>query len=869
MSIKNVIEWVNAKGKPLWWRAAVKDILDNGTLTGQHRNVLLELAKTEHLINSPDALFATKTALVSDVGYNVESEPVRLLGISNTSNVASLVQNQNLAFDAQTNLIIVYGNNGSGKSSYAKVLKNACLTRGDAPEVISNVYENTKGIPSSEINIQISDKQPKADVWVKNQASSPELKSIRVFDSKSANHYLAKKGNVEYKPAALKVLDELILVCNHVAQASITSVRALGEQTTFPQLPTGSRSAIFLQRINKDTTVEELEQNCASQVEVDSLTQLRKELAELQGSSPEDLRKKFKEQYQRLDPLINHFDRLLKSTSNEAVLTISKLFDTYKTTETAAEVARHQALGGLPVEGIGSQVWKSMWQHVEEFIKHNGQGQSFPPVAGESCPTCLQPITETTAKQLQKFNDYLKDKTQSEADAAKKNFDQAVNCLGRLNFDLTAHEGVLSWIEGSKKEVADSLRNLNADIQKRVNGIIGKPAIFQFKELVLNGLTWLKLQSENFKKKEQEVKDDAAKQTTITLLINKISDIENRSQITTNKALIQNEIKRLKQLHLLENLGLSAKISSITRKVNEIAKQGSVGKLQETFVQELKKLNFKHLEVQTATSGKAGQSMLEIKLANSEAKIPEIASEGEQKCIALAGFMAELIVDNRKSAIVFDDPVNSLDHLWREKFANRIVEESKNRQVVVLTHDLPFLKMLEDVANQHQFPISISAIRRHGKLAGYPMVEPPWEAFNTNKRIKKLKTQLPELKNQFNNPDQQQYILSAKSFYDQMRKTWERLVEEWLLKGVVERFSYGVKTQNLKYIDTIDANDNKIISDAYAKCCKHVHDTASAFGVSFPDFEELESDLTGLESYFNDLKKRREKPVPLGVPSSN
>lgn len=866
--MKNVIDWVNADGKPLWWRAAVKDILDNGTLTEQHKNELLELAKTEHLVNPPDALFTTKTAPVSDVGYSVESEPVRLLGISNTSNVASLVQNQNLAFDAQANLIVVYGNNGSGKSSYAKVLKNACLTRGDAPEVIANVYENTKGIPSSEINIQVSNNPPKADVWVKNQASSPELKSIRVFDSNSANHYLAKKGNVEYKPAALKVLDELILVCNHVTEGSNTSIQALGQQAAFPQLPIGSPSAIFLQKINKNTTNKELEQNCASQVEVDSLTQLRKELAELQGSSPEDLRKKFKEQYQRLDPLINHFDGLLKSLNDEAVLTISKLFDTYKTTETAAEASRKAALDGLPVDGIGSQVWKLMWQHVEEFIKQNGQGHSFPPVAGENCPTCLQPITEPAAKQLQKFNDYLKDKTQSEADVAKKNFDLAVTNLRKLNFDLTAHEGVLSWIDGSKKEVADSLRTLNADIQNRTNGLVSNPPVFQFKELVLNGLTWLKLQSENFKKKEQEVKDDATKKTTINALVNKISDIENRSQITTNKALIQNEIKRLKQLNLLENLTQSAKIASITRKVNEIAKQGSVGKLQDTFVQELGKLNFKHLEVQTATSGKAGQSMLEIKLANNKAKIPEIASEGEQKCIALAGFMAELIVDNRKSAIVFDDPVNSLDHLWREKFANRIVEESNTRQVVVLTHDLPFLKMLEDVANQHQLPISISAIRRHGKLAGYPMDEPPWEAFNTNKRIKKLKNQLPELKKQFDEPDQTSYVISAKAFYSQMRDTWERLVEEWLLKGVVERFNYGVKTQNLKYIDTIDVNDNKIISDAYAKCCKHVHDTATAIGINFPDFDEVESDLTGLENYFKELKNRREKPVPLGVPSS-
>lgn len=863
MSLKAVIEWVNGDGKPLWWRAAVRNILDIGTLTDQHKNDLLALAKVECLVSPPDPLFKAKTAPVSVVGYSVESEPVRLLGISNTSSVGTLVQNQSLAFDARANLIVVYGNNGSGKSSYAKILKNACLTRGDAPEVISNVYENTTGIPRAEINIQVGNNQPLSDVWVKGQKSSKELKSIRVFDSNSANHYLAKKDNVEYKPAALKVLDELILVCRHVAHDSEESIQLLGKKAIFPQLPIGSQSALFLQKISKDTTSEELENHCATQSEIDSLVKLRKDLAELQGSSPEDLRKNYRESYQRLDPIIGYFDGLIASLNDEAVKSISALFDKYKSAEIAAEAARKKALDDLPVDGVGSQVWKSMWQHVEAFIKQNGQSNSFPPIAGEHCPTCLQPISEQAEEQLKRFNDYLKDKTQSDFNIAKKSFENSINSLGKLNFELAAHEGVLSWIEGAKKEVVASLRTLNADLQNRCICVIGEKPVFQFKELDVKGLTWLKLQSQNFKRKEQDVKDDAAKDTAIKKLINKISDIEQRSQITSNKALIQGEINRLKKLYLLQSLSQSANIASITRKVSDIGKQGSVGKLQDTFVQELGKLNFKHFDVKTATSGKAGQSMLEIKLSNNKTKIPEIASEGEQKCIALAGFMAELIVDNRKSAIVFDDPVNSLDHLWREKFANRIVEESSVRQVVVLTHDLPFLKMLEDVANQHQLQIDISAIRRHGKLAGYPMDEPPWEAFNTNKRVKKLKSQLPELKRQFDEPDQSTYLLSTKAFYDQMRKTWERLVEEWLLRGVVERFNLGVKTQNLRYIDTVDANDNKVISDAMAKCSKHVHDTAPAIGISFPDYDELADDLRVLETYFNALKKRRESPAPL------
>jgi energy-coupling factor transporter ATP-binding protein EcfA2 len=857
MSIKTVIDWVNADGKPLWWRSAVRLILDHGTLNEQQKSDLHEIAKTEHLINLPDPLFSNKTLPVSDTGYTIENDPIRLLGISNVSNVASLVQNQSLTFEPTSNLTIVYGNNGSGKSSYAKILKNACLTRGQAPDVIPNVYSNNVGIPSSDINIQVGNNAAQTDTWVKGNASSTELKSIRVFDSSSASHYLSKEDNIEYKPAALKILDELIVVCNVVANNSTRDIQALGQKAIFPLLSLGSVTAKFLQSVNKYTTKQQLEQYCATQDEIDSLDLLRKDLADLQLNSPQDLRKKFREHYQRLDPLIKHFDDLFKSLDDSAIQTVLTLFDTMKTTEAAAEASRKSTLDGLPIDGIASPAWQLMWQHVEQFIMQNGQGNSFPPVAGEYCPTCIQPITESSAAKLQLFNDYLKDKTQSEASVAKAAFDQVKVKLQRLNFELTAHDGVLKWIENHNPKITTNLITLNDELKTRCATAVGTKPTFQFVELAINGLEWLKKQSVTFKQKEQDVKDDATKLATIKSLESQILDIENRSKMAENKALVQAEVVRLQKLNLLNNLAQSAKITTITRKVKEIAEQGSVGKLQETFLEELAKLNFKHLKVETSTRGKAGQSMLQLKLSNNNAKIPDIASEGEQKCIALAGFLAELIVDNRKSAVVFDDPVNSLDHLWREKFAKRIVEETQVRQVIVLTHDLPFLKLLEDTANQHQTQVSICAIRRHGSEAGYPMDEPPWEAFNTNKRIKKLKTHLPELKKQFDEPDQSAYLLTAKAFYSQMRDTWERLVEEWLLKGVVERFNYGVKTQNLKYIDTIDANDNKIISDAYAKCCKHVHDTASALGVNIPVYDELENDLTSLEIYFKKLKIRR------------
>lgn len=857
MSLKGVIDWINGDGKPLWWRHAVRIAIGHGYISDTHMHVLLELAKMEFGLTQHDDMFSVNTSVVSDIGFTVESDPVRLAGISNVSNVAALVENQELTFNHLTNLTVVYGHNGSGKSSYAKILKNTCLTRGTAPDIISNVYSADNRLPQAEISVQIGNNPVQKEIWSKGVTPSSELKSIRVFDSSSAVHYLSKEDNIEYKPAALKVLDELIGACYFVGVASGNMINDLGHKATFPNFPFNSAAGIFIQGINRNTTSEQLERNCVTNYELDSLEQLRKDLGELKANPPQSLRKKFREKYQRIEPLIKHFDDLIKVLGNSGVSNISKIYDSVLKTAATAETSRRIVLGGLPIDGVASPAWITMWEHVENFIKTNGENRSFPPQEGDICPTCIQPITKSSAEKLQEFNCYLKDKTQSDANDAKKKFSKSVNTLQNLNIDLSAHDGVLKWIEEYKFDLAENIRKLNSDLLYRCNTILSDTPLFDFYELDQRGFEWLNNQSLSFKQKELEVKDDASKLALISKQETTIENIGHRVQVCDNKELIKGEVLRLKKSHLITSLKSSCKIASITLKVKEVAREGSVGELGDAFIQELKRLKFENLDVQTFTRGKDGQSTLQLKLSNHKAKISDIASEGEQKCIALAGFLAELIVDNRKSAIVFDDPVNSLDHLWRERFANRIVEESRDRQVVILTHDLPFLKLLEFTAQKYQTTIDVCAIRRYGNQSGLPMEAPPWEALKTARRIGKLKGKLPQLEKLFNNPDPDDFINAVQAFYCQMRITWERLIEEWLFKGVVERFSVEIKTRNLRYIDTIDQNDNKIISDSMGRCSEFMHYGAPEYGGNSITYEDVNLDFNNLNVYFNELKGRR------------
>ncbi len=69
-------------------------------------------------------------------------------------------------------------------------------------------------------------------------------------------------------------------------------------------------------------------------------------------------------------------------------------------------------------------------------------------------------------------------------------------------------------------------------------------------------------------------------------------------------------------------------------------------------------------------------------------------------CLAL--FITELRYQ-KTPCVVFDDPVNSLDHEISEKFAARMIELSKTgMQVIVFTHNLLFARQLVSAVNESE-----------------------------------------------------------------------------------------------------------------------------------------------------------------------
>ena len=234
-------------------------------------------------------------------------------------------------------------------------------------------------------------------------------------------------------------------------------------------------------------------------------------------------------------------------------------------------------------------------------------------------------------------------------------------------------------------------------------------------------------------------------------------------------------------------------------------------------------------------------------------------SEGEQRCLSIAAFFAELSTADDPSGIVFDDPVSSLDFKWRNSVARRLVQESRTRQVIVFTHDVVFLLALKQFAAELGVEPLDQHVRHLSKGAGVCEEELPWVALPIKKKISYLKNGWQAADKLARDGHQDAYEKEAKYLYGLLREAWERGLEEVLLGGVVERYRPGVQTQQISQIADITADDCKAVETAMTKCSTWLpgHDQAAAARAPVPDRTELKNDINALEKWVATIRSRR------------
>lgn len=858
--IESIAEW--SQKKPVWWRHALRLSLTHGVLDQECLKAVLKIAKMEHGLLEKDQDYEESISPLDFTGFTSEQNEVSLKRLCNVKGVGLLADNQSINFPKQ-GLFIVYGDNGAGKSSYSSILKNTCLTRGDCPQILGNIFSKEHVPPYAEICVTVNDSEIIYS-WNNNTPSIDALKSIRVFDGSSANHYVNKEDALGFKPIGLNLLSELVRAVN--------SVKAYVEEDTMggngfiklDGLKSSSPAAVFLNSLSADILDDEINEHCITREELELIEPLKKEIFHFKSQTPQALRNNLQQRKKTLEPLALFFDRLEKLLDDQAIEFIGKLKAEKEKTENTYEELRKATLSHLPFENIAGLNWQKIWQATQLFIQHD-ESKIFPMIAGDYCPICLQEINDESGSKIDSLYKYINDQSAQDAISAKKKYDNALLEIKKLSFDVAPYSAAIELLNNEFQAVGKEVLSLIAKFKRRSDIVLDIVALPHF-PLETGCLTKIKKAIEDIDAKMLVLQSGEELNVFIQSKEAELIHLEDKKYIFDCRESIVANLRRHRTVRKLESIQSQCVTTSISTLSSNIYRSGVVEPLVSAFNDELRIFGFDRFRIKVESRNRSGVQQFKLALAdkdNNAIGALSVASEGEQRCIAIASFLAEMKADSRKSGVIFDDPVNSLSHEWSGRVAKRLVLESKNRQVVVLTHNIVFYKLLLEVAENTDTEHATIALERSNKYAGIVKESAPWDAMTTRARYNFLKVKLQHLRRLEKKEETTTTELrdACCQFYSYLREAWERLVEEKLLNKVVTRFERGISTQRLSRLIDICQSDIDRVDAAMTKCSTYFrgHDSAASIGDPYVNVDEVELDLGSLFEFLVELEEKPRK----------
>jgi energy-coupling factor transporter ATP-binding protein EcfA2 len=520
----------------------------------------------------------------------------------------------------------------------------------------------------------------------------------------------------------------------------------------------------------------------------------------------------------------------------------------------------------LPGTGFGT--WHALWEGARAFSQEGAyQSQAFPFVGERAqCVLCQQDLDHAAKHRLQQFEAFVATTTERELRQHREAFARRRQAVADLKVKTAAIEDALAEVRLEDDVLADEIAvALGANERRRAAIALAVAETTEVPENcpdLVDAAPKADALAQQIGARVTALRDSATNDVRKSMT-DEMRELSARKVLAKHEQTILGAIERRKKYAAYGLCIDETRTHTITQKNTAVTKTAVSHKLKQRFKDELTDLGFRHVEVELREAGGA-EGVLYHNLVLTRApgvELPKVVSEGEQRCLSIAAFFAELSTANEPSGIVFDDPVSSLDYRWREGVARRLVQEAKIRQVIIFTHDVVFLLFLKQFAEESNIGQLDQHVRQLSRGAGVCEDELPWVAMPVKKKIGHLKNEWQAAEKLSREGHQDAYEKEAKHLYGLLREGWERALEEVLLGGIVERFRPGVQTQQIAVIADITGDDCRVIEVAMTKCSRWLpgHDKAAAARAPVPGPAELKTDIEALENWVVAIRKRRQK----------
>ena len=302
--------------------------------------------------------------------------------------------------------------------------------------------------------------------------------------------------------------------------------------------------------------------------------------------------------------------------------------------------------------------------------------------------------------------------------------------------------------------------------------------------------------------------------------------------------------KESEQLRLLKHT-----FSKLSRGVTDMSKSASDQLMNQSFdtlfLEECEALRAPELKVQFV--GREGRPHRR-KVLSGQHKPSTVLSEGEQKVLALADFVAEMRLASVTAPVVFDDPVSSLDHRRITEVAQRIARLADDNQVIVFTHDIFLATTLLALFEKSKRCSYFQVTDEYGKGKVTRATGPRWDTLNG---IKEEINKTIQTAKQKEGVSRQALVRTG---YGWIRSWCEVFTEKELLQGVTQRYQPNVGMTKLEKINTEKLGDIiPRVNTIFEEACRFIDGHSQplpTLGVG--------PTLSGLESDWTELKRLKE-----------
>jgi len=829
-------DWANAKDE--WVRLLVAEVIATARPVGGST-----IEEAYQLFRQEKALEKRELPVVPQLNVEARQDesapPLTLTRLSEVHGINALVSGS--VIEPHEGLTILYGENGTGKTGYSRVFKALANSR-TADTILGDIEADAVEKQSAKLEFTLGD-QAQTLAWNGDPGVSPFTR-MSIFDSPAVTTHVDEDLDYVYVPAALALFKHVTAAIQAVTGQVDTAIAELGSGSTglLSRFKRGSTIYPLIETLGASSDLLDLKSKVkageAVNTELDSLTQA---VAALRANTMGTQITALKSQQRVLTQAVAAADTLStfdQKAYNAALAQRTRLATDYETFRSDLF-----AVADLPAHPDdtwndfieGGDIYR---QHLVDLGVHDA----------DRCLYCRQPLLDPARDLLTRYSTYLEDKISEDI----RTTDAALTAFKRQIASIQSNE-MAAFIEEYKDSDDANRPSYFAQVEAIENTRSGLAAaltdtlpvdikiadrVTPAKSTVASSLTTTGVSITDLENQQQNrVKVLDEKQTELLELTDAV-------ELGKSWPLIETQVKSAKEADRLRTL--KKPMPQMARAVTELSKTASNQLINLSFdalfLEECEALRTPPMKLQfVGRDGKAQRR----KVMTGKHKPSKVLSEGEQKVLALADFLAEARLAGITAPVIFDDPVSSLDHRRINEVAQRIARLADNIQVIVFTHDILFATTLLALFEDSKRCVYFQITDEDGKGKVTRATGPRWDTLSgirgkINSTIQAANQQEGETRDAL-----------VRVGYGWIRSWCEVFTETELLQGVTQRYQPNVGMTRLPKIKTDKLGEIiPKVTEVFEEACRYIDGHSQplvTLGVS--------PTLSGLEEHWAELQE--------------